>query len=297
MAKKGNIPWNKGIPCSEETKKKISEATKGRKPTEETLLKISKALSGENHPLYGTTRSPETRKKISDSLMGTRTGDLNSSKRPEVRAKISKSMMGKNVGKVRSEETKQKISKATKGIPKTEETKRRMSIANKGEKNSMFGKHHTDEEKQQISKTMKLYWKNNTHSMLGKHQSDESKQKISVATSGENSASWRGGLSFEPYIIEFNDKFKEYIRIKYNRICFICGKTEKENKKRLVVHHVNYNKKSRCFGNEHNFLPLCECCHSKTSNYRYHYFHLLYNNWLCNTEIQLIDFNMWCQTW
>jgi len=36
---KGSIPWNKGVPCLEETKKKLSSINKGKKLTEEQLQK------------------------------------------------------------------------------------------------------------------------------------------------------------------------------------------------------------------------------------------------------------------
>jgi len=76
MFKKGQIPWNKEIPCSEDTKeklrkinmgrthseetrKKISNALKGREFSEETRKKISNALKGEKHPNYGKRQSPD----------------------------------------------------------------------------------------------------------------------------------------------------------------------------------------------------------------------------------------------
>lgn len=45
-AHKGKAPWNKGIPRSEELKRKQSEAMKGRHLSEETKKKISEALKG-----------------------------------------------------------------------------------------------------------------------------------------------------------------------------------------------------------------------------------------------------------
>jgi group I intron endonuclease len=55
-AHKGREAWNKGTPCSEETKKKISEANKGReghwkgkKHSEETKRKMGESRSGENN--------------------------------------------------------------------------------------------------------------------------------------------------------------------------------------------------------------------------------------------------------
>ena len=72
---------------SAETRRKQSEASRGRKHSEETLRKISEiskrnwenpeylrkmsvALKGENHPFYGKTHSAHTRRKISKSLRG-----------------------------------------------------------------------------------------------------------------------------------------------------------------------------------------------------------------------------------
>ena len=44
MVIKGGIPWNKGKSPSKETKRKMSETHKGRKPlSEETKRKMSKA--------------------------------------------------------------------------------------------------------------------------------------------------------------------------------------------------------------------------------------------------------------
>lgn len=46
---------------SEETKKKMSNAHKGKKCSEETKRKISEANSGEKHPFYGKKHSLETK--------------------------------------------------------------------------------------------------------------------------------------------------------------------------------------------------------------------------------------------
>lgn len=45
--RRGQLPWNKGIPHTEVTKKKISEANKGRRLTEEHRLHISIATKGQ----------------------------------------------------------------------------------------------------------------------------------------------------------------------------------------------------------------------------------------------------------
>lgn len=132
-----------------------------------------------------------------------------------------------------------------------------------------YGKKHTDETKKKISK-------NNAKWNLGKHQSKETKKKISDALKGEKSYNWKGGISFEPYCLKFNEKFKESIRDKFNRTCFLCQTTEQEIMElrrsqgkrayRLAIHHVNYNKNCLCDDSKCEFVPLCIHCHAKTSN-------------------------------
>jgi len=86
---------------------------------------------------------------------------------------------------------------------------------------------------------------------------------------GENNQNWKGGLSFEPYCFKFNREFKEYIRNKFGRICFLCKKTEEENGRRLSVHHVNYNKNCGCDDdNTCQFVPLCTGCNNKVNSNR-----------------------------
>ena len=110
-----DAPWNKGItgyknlPCSEETKHKISKARKGCTPhnkgvamSEDQKKKISnakkgckshwKGKTGEGTAMYGKTHSQETKKKQSESAKG-----------------IKKTWLK---GKPRSAETKRKIAEA-----------------------------------------------------------------------------------------------------------------------------------------------------------------------------------------
>jgi len=83
---------------------------------------------------------------------------------------------------------------------------------------------------------------------------------------GEADPHWRGGKSFEPYCPKFNAKFKEYVRDKFGRVCFLCEKTEIENGRRLDVHHVNYDKDCGCGSDlTCQFVPLCVSCNSKVN--------------------------------
>lgn len=91
----------------------------------------------------------------------------------------------------------------------------------------------------------------------------------SCASKGKNNSAWKGGVSFEPYCEKFNEEFKEYIREKFDRVCFLCQKTEEENGRRLDVHHVNYNKNCGCDDDEAcQFVPLCVSCNVKVNHNR-----------------------------
>ena len=94
---------------------------------------------------------------------------------------------------------------------------------------------------------------------------------------GINNPSWKGGISFEPYCHKFNEEFKQYIRTKFGNVCFLCGKTEEENGRKLSVHHVNYDKNCGCAETEKNrkvddekcqFVPLCISCNSRVNKNR-----------------------------
>ena len=91
---------------------------------------------------------------------------------------------------------------------------------------------------------------------------------LSKHKQGKNAPAWKGGLSFEPYCSKFNTQLKEHIRAKCGRICIVCGKSEKENGKKLAVHHVDYDKEQGCKGKDWLLVPLCASCHSKSNGNR-----------------------------
>jgi len=99
---------------TEETRKKMSEAHKGKKLSEEHKRKISNALKG-NKNMLGKHHSEETKRKMREAKKGYI---------PWHKGKTG----------VYSEETLEKMSRAKKGKHHSEETKRKMSEANRGEK-------------------------------------------------------------------------------------------------------------------------------------------------------------------
>ena len=102
-ANKGKPSWMKGKHHSEESCKKISEAKKGKHLSAESRKKISEAKKGENNPRFGKPAW--------------------------------------NKGKHLSEETRTKLSEANNGKHHSEETRKKISEANKGKNHWTKGTH------------------------------------------------------------------------------------------------------------------------------------------------------------
>lgn len=176
---------------SEETKKKISLANSG-------------LLAGEKNPMYGVSPKErmdedtykEWRKKCTDLLNS-----------PEIREKQIKSSLGRKYpdevnkkkgrsgkehpmyGKHCSDEVRQKMSEARKGKPiHTEESKRKISDATKGEKNPFYGKHHSEETRKKMSEDRKGKRTKEESYWYGKHLSAETKEKMRLAHIGKKAS-------------------------------------------------------------------------------------------------------------
>ena len=104
FSRKGIIPHNKGKEMNEEQRKKLSAVCKGRKLTEETKQKLSKKIKGR-------ILSEEHKRKIGESNRGKSRQTPEGIERLK---KIQQERKGKP-GKRHSEETRKKISEATKG--------------------------------------------------------------------------------------------------------------------------------------------------------------------------------------
>ena len=61
--------WNQGKHWSDEVKKKIAQAHKGKKMGEEQRKKRSEMFSGKNNPMYGTKMSKEHKKKLQEACV------------------------------------------------------------------------------------------------------------------------------------------------------------------------------------------------------------------------------------
>lgn len=126
----------KGKQLSEEHKRKLSESKKGRQFSEEHKRKISEANKGRQF-------SEETKRKLSEANKGRQLSE-------EHKRKISESCKGRQL----SEETRRKLSESAKDKQFSEETRRKLSAAKKGENNPNYGKHHSEEHKRKMSKSV-----------------------------------------------------------------------------------------------------------------------------------------------
>lgn len=102
-------------PMSEETKRKIGEANKGKKRSEEQRRKMSEIMMGKQNAL-GHKLTEETKRRLNEIHRNYRTTK-------ETRRKMREANKGRRL----SEEHKHKLSEAHKGKKHSEETKRKIS--------------------------------------------------------------------------------------------------------------------------------------------------------------------------
>lgn len=162
------------------------------------------------------------------------------------------------------------------GKKHTDKTREKMSENHadvSGENNPMYGVHMCGHNAPRFGKELSEEAKKKIgDASRGRKHSEETKRKIGEGETGEKHWNWKGGISHKPYCYKFNYELKEYIRDKFNRTCFLCGRTEGENGRKLSVHHVDYNKKQGCDSEDKWVLvPLCNSCHGK-SHYNREYF-------------------------
>lgn len=153
-------------PISEETRKNMSEAHIGHKHTDESKKKIGEASKKR-------IVSEETKIKMSNSMKGKKCSD-----------EARKNMSLGSLGKVLTEEHKRNISNSTKGVKKSEETKKKMSDRQKGDKAYWYGKTPSEETRKKISESNKGKHSGEKNYWYGKKFSDEHRKKIALANTG-----------------------------------------------------------------------------------------------------------------
>lgn len=151
--------------------------------------------------------------------------------------------------------------------------------------NPMLGGHHSKKSKEtqskiKVGKNNPMFGKPSTKGMLGKHHTGEWRLQRSEETRGEKNPfygkkhtkkvglkkekhpNWKGGISKEPYNQEWTKELRDRIRNRDNHICQLCMIKESDLKKKLTVHHIDYDKKN-C--DEGNLIALCHSCNIKVN--------------------------------
>ena len=138
------------------------------------------------------------------------------------------------------------------------------SAWNKGKKapqltginNGFFGKHHSKELKELISKLKK-----------GKKLTEEHKLKISLATRGEKSHLWKGGITPIHRGIRMSREYKDWrtqVFERDNYTCQFCGKKGGD----LNADHIKlFSKYPKLRFDINNGRTLCVPCHRTTFVY------------------------------
>jgi len=84
---------------------------------------------------------------------------------------------------------------------------------------------------------------------------------------GSMNFNWRGGIAYAPYCSQWGDKeYKKFIRDRDGNRCLnpCCNNKDK----RLVIHHIDYNKKN-C--RPSNLITVCSSCNTKANfNRKWH---------------------------
>lgn len=104
------------------------------------------------------------------------------------------------------------------------------------------------------------------------HKGQIAWNKGKVFLTREKNPRWLGGISFEPYTLDFNKRFKEEIRIRDGFLCIKCGMKEEDQlvifKRKLSIHHVNYIKKETF---PENCCTVCVRCNAEVNTNRPHW--------------------------
>lgn len=187
----------------------------------------------------------------------------------EIRIKKSNLMKGRKL----SEETKRKISKSVLKNPNKYwlGKQREDMVGNKNPSKRL-------DVKEKISKKLKgrkcpwlelglnpmnnpdvrkIISEKNSISIKEKWKNLEYRNKLS----GENANSWKGGIAYEPYCVQWSDKeYKQSIKDRDENKCLnpCCNKKYRW----LVIHHINYDKKD-C--RPTNLITVCDVCNTKAN--------------------------------
>jgi len=102
--------------------------------------------------------------------------------------------------------------------------------------------------------------------MYGKSASQKCKEVASKRWSGIGNPKWMGGITSFDYPLEFRSgNLRDVIRNREGHRCFLCGASDNGLKRKLDIHHIDYNKNN---SEKRNLVALCHKCHIQTNTNR-----------------------------
>ena len=186
------------------------------------------------------------------------------------------------------------------------EMRRKNGEGNRGEKNYGYGKKRPDISERMKGENNPMYGMiGDKNPMFGIKRLDvvermtgqnnpakrpEVRQKISDKNKGknnglfgENHPNWKGGISCEPYCIQWNDtEYKDWIKFERDEGKCNCP-TCNEKSTKLCLHHINYDKKD-C--RPTNLITICISCNSK-ANFNRNWHEAFYNEIIKRKYLQI----------
>jgi hypothetical protein len=209
-------------------------------------------------------------------------GDNNPAKRPEVREKIRLSKLG-DKNPMKREEVSQKVANTNKimgNFIKLGDIVKRlndegkiphypMSVENRYKQSERMKINNPMYDKAIMTKAKDTLKYNYTNGITPRpKRTNEQKEKYRLTKLGDKNPFWRGGYTRD-YTEDFNEENKEKVRERDGYSCQLCGKSQFEElldlKRKLVCHHIDYNKKN---GGMTNLIAVCLRCHNKVNHNR-----------------------------
>jgi len=127
--------------------------------------------------------------------------------------------------------------------------------------NTLMGHITSKITRRKIQSKIKELWQAG-HYDIRKKRNLSGKNNPMYGKSGKLSPAWKGGKSFEPYTLKFNNKLKEKIRKRDENKCQILGGCRIKSKQVLSIHHIDYSKKNN---NDFNLITLCKGHNNKVN--------------------------------
>jgi len=182
-----------------------------------------------------------------------------------------------HLGKRLSAQTKAKIKASLLIYYSDPENRAKISQAMKGKRTRPLGYHHSERTKIKIGISNRKPKPSCSAFLTGRKLPTSHKHNLSLAHStpeykerysGENSWSWRGGISRLPYSFDFNQELKLRIKERDNYTCQLCQAREVNPFYSYFyhhIHHIDYNKSN---SDGINLIELCSSCNAKVNHNR-----------------------------